>query len=258
MEANGDLYLDRYEGWYSVRDEAYYDESELVEGEGEREALAAGHPGRMDGRGKLVLPPVEVPASRCSTCTATIPDFIQPESRRNEVLRFVEGGLRDLSVSRTSFDWGVKVPGSRGPRDVRVGRCADQLPDRARLSRRNGGHSRKFWPADLHLIGKDIVRFHAVYWPAFLMSAGLPLPKAGVRPRLPAQPRARRKSKSLGNVTDPLELADRFGVDPLRYFLLREFTFGQDGSYSRRSHRQPRQCRTGQQLRQPGAARAVA
>ena len=161
---------------------------------------------------------------------AANPGFIQPESRRNEVMRFVEGGLKDLSVSRTSFDWGVPVPGIARPRHVRLGRRADDLHDRRRLSRREGDWAR-YWPADVHLIGKDIVRFHAVYWPAFLMSAGLPLPRQ-VYAHGFLLARGEKMSKSLGNVVDPMELAERFGVDALRYFLLREVTFGQDGSYS--------------------------
>ena len=145
-------------------------------------------------------------------------------------MRFVEGGLRDLSVSRTSFDWGVKVPGAEDHvMYVWVDALTNYLtglgyPD-------DTDDFRKFWPADLHLIGKDIVRFHAVYWPAFLMSAGLPIPKQ-VYAHGFLLARGEKMSKSLGNVVDPMALADRFGVDALRYFLLREVTFGQDGSYS--------------------------
>jgi methionyl-tRNA synthetase len=151
------------------------------------------------------------------------------------VRSFVEGGLRDLSVSRGSFDWGVKVPSGEGANTpdhvmyVWVDALTNYLtglgyPDDTELFR-------KFWPADLHLIGKDIVRFHAVYWPAFLMSAGLPLPKAVFAHGFVLN-RGVKESKSLGNTSDPGELADRYGVDTLRYFLLREFTFGQDGSWS--------------------------
>jgi methionyl-tRNA synthetase len=151
------------------------------------------------------------------------------------VRSFVEGGLRDLSVSRTSFDWGVKVPRDEGANTpdhvmyVWVDALTNYLtglgyPDDTEMFR-------KFWPAELHLIGKDIVRFHAVYWPAFLMSAGLPLPKAVFAHGFLLN-RGIKESKTLGNVTDPGELADRYGVDTLRYFLLREFSFGQDGSWS--------------------------
>jgi methionyl-tRNA synthetase len=166
---------------------------------------------------------------------AANPEFVRPQTRLNEVRSFVEGGLRDLSVSRSSFDWGVKVPRDEGANTpdhvmyVWVDALTNYLtglgyPD-------DTVDFRKFWPADLHLIGKDIVRFHAVYWPAFLMSAGLPLPKAVFAHGFLLN-RGVKESKTLGNVTDPGELADRYGVDTLRYFLLREFSFGQDGSWS--------------------------
>jgi methionyl-tRNA synthetase len=158
------------------------------------------------------------------------PDFVRPESRLNEIARFVEGGLSDLSISRSSFDWGVKVPGAEDHvMYVWVDALTNYLtgvgyPEETEAYKR-------FWPADLHIIGKDIVRFHAVYWPAFLMSAGIPLPKQVYGHGFLLH-RGEKMSKSLGNVIDPLELADAFGVDQLRYFLLREVTFGQDGSYS--------------------------
>ena len=158
-------------------------------------------------------------------------DFIRPDSRKNEVLRFVEGGLRDLSVSRTSFDWGVPVPGSPGHvMYVWVDALTTYLsgigyPDTA-------GDFSKFWPADVHIIGKDIVRFHAVYWPAFLMSAGLSLPKQIFGHGFILARDGAKMGKSAGNAADPLELAERYGVDQFRYFLLREVSFGQDGSWS--------------------------
>src|SRR5262245_17193683 len=234
MEEAGDLYLGRYEGWYSVRDEAYYDDSELVEGEGGEKLSPQGTPVEWTVEeswffrlSKYQQPLLDLFRER--------PDFVRPESRLNEVMRFVEGGLRDLSVSRSSFDWGVKVPREAGTNEpdhvmyVWVDALTNYLtglgyPD-------DTADFRKFWPADLHLIGKDIVRFHAVYWPAFLMSAGIPLPK-GVFAHGFLLNRGVKESKSLGNATDPGELADRYGVDTLRYFLLREFSFGQDGSWS--------------------------
>lgn len=228
MEANGDLYLDRYEGWYSLRDEAYYDESELIAGEGGEKLSPQGTPVEWTVEeswffrlSKYQEPLLELYRSS---------NFIRPESRSNEIQRFVEGGLRDLSVSRTSFDWGVKVPGSENHvMYVWVDALTNYLtglgfPDQS-------GDYAKFWPADLHLIGKDIVRFHAVYWPAFLMSAGLPLPKQIFGHGFLLN-RGQKESKSVGNVTNPITLAQTYGVDSVRYFLMREVAFGQDGSWS--------------------------
>jgi methionyl-tRNA synthetase len=232
MEANGDLYLDRYEGWYSVRDEAFYDEKELTEGEGGQKLSPQGTPVEWTVEeswffrlSKYQQPLLDLYASQ--------PDFIRPDSRRNEVMRFVEGGLSDLSISRASFDWGVKVPGSEGHvMYVWVDALTNYLtgcgyPDDAERMAR-------YWAegGDItHIIGKDIVRFHAVYWPAFLMSAKLPLPRQVFGHGFVLN-RGEKMSKSVGNVADPLELAERFGVDQLRYFLLAEVTFGNDGSYS--------------------------
>ncbi len=229
LEANGDLYLDRYEGWYSVRDEAFYDESELIAGEGGEKLSPQGTPVEwtVEESWFFRLSKYAEPLLKLYEGN---PGFIQPDGRRNEVLRFVEGGLRDLSVSRTSFDWGVKVPGSDGHvMYVWVDALTNYLtglgfPDEA-------GDFAKYWPANIHLIGKDIVRFHAVYWPALLMSAGLAPPKQVFGHGFLLN-RGQKESKTVGNVTDPLELAERFGVDPLRYFLMREIAFGQDGSYS--------------------------
>lgn len=233
MAANDDLYQGRYEGWYSVRDEAYYAEGELILAKGE------------DGTGQRLSPqgtPVEWTVEeswffRLSRYQEPLldlyrsrPDFIQPEGRRNEVMRFVEGGLNDLSISRTSFDWGVKVPDSDGHlMYVWVDALTNYLtglgyPDET-------AEMAKYWPAELHLIGKDIVRFHAVYWPAFLLSAGLPLPRRVFGHGFLLN-RGQKESKSVGNVTDPLTLVDRYGADVLRYYFMRDVSFGQDGSYS--------------------------
>ncbi|MBV1916871.1 MAG: methionine--tRNA ligase [Sphingomonadaceae bacterium] len=229
MEASDDLYLDRYEGWYSVRDEAFYAEGEITEGEGGVKLSPQGTPVewtveeswffRLSKYRDFLIELNETPG------------FLEPESRRNEVLAFLKGNdLRDLSVSRTSFDWGVPVPGSDGHvMYVWVDALTTYLsgigfPDR-------DGDFAQYWPANLHLIGKDIVRFHAVYWPAFLKSAGLPVPQKIFGHGFLLH-RGEKMSKSLGNVVDPLELSEHFGVDPLRYFLLREVSFGQDGSYS--------------------------
>jgi methionyl-tRNA synthetase len=228
MEARGDLYLDRYEGWYSVRDEAFYDEKELIAGEGDEKLSPQGTPVEWTVEeswffrlSKYQQPLLDLYASE--------PDFIRPEGRRNEVVRFVEGGLSDLSVSRTSFDWGVPVPGSPGHvMYVWVDALTNYITGAGYPGE---GDDWRYWPADLHLIGKDIVRFHAVYWPAFLMSAGVPVPKSVFGHGFVLH-RGEKMSKSLGNVVDPGDLTRAFGVDALRYFLLREVSFGQDGSYS--------------------------
>ena len=228
MEANGDLYLDRYEGWYSVRDEAYYDEKELIADEGGEKLSPQGTPVEwtVEESWFFRLSKYQEPLLEL----LRTPGFCEPESRRNEMIAFVSSGLRDLSISRTSFDWGVPVPGSDGHvMYVWVDALTNYLtglgyPD-------DTEEWRKFWPADLHLIGKDIVRFHTVYWPAFLMSAGLPVPKQVFGHGFLLN-RGQKESKSLGNVTDPMALAETFGLDPLRYFFLREIAFGQDGSYS--------------------------
>jgi methionyl-tRNA synthetase len=229
MEAKGDLYLDRYEGWYSVRDEAYYEEDELSLADDGSKLSPHGTPVEWTVEESWFFRLSKYRQPLLDLYSAS-PEFIRPESRRNEVVRFVEGGLKDLSISRTSFDWGVPVPGSEGHvMYVWLDALTNYItglgyPDDTELWRR-------YWPADVHLIGKDVVRFHAVYWPAFLMSAGIALPRQ-VYGHGFLLSRGEKMSKSVGNVVDPMLLAERFGVDALRYFLLREVTFGQDGSYS--------------------------
>ncbi len=229
MAAAGDLYLDRYEGWYSVRDEAFYEEKELVEGEGGQKLSPQGTPVEWTTEETWFFRLSKYQQSLLDFYAAN-PDFIRPEGRRNEILRFVEGGLTDLSVSRTSFDWGVPVPDSPGHvMYVWVDALTNYITgagypaDPERFAR--------FWPADLHLIGKDIVRFHAVYWPAFLMSAKLALPRQVFGHGFLLN-RGEKMSKSVGNVVDPMQLAELYGVDALRYFLLRDVSFGQDGTFS--------------------------
>ena len=229
MEERGDLYLDRYEGWYSVRDEAYYEEEELTVAEDGAKLSPQGTPVEWTVEESWFFRLSKYQQPLLDHYAAN-PDFIRPESRRNEVVRFVEGGLKDLSISRTSFDWGVPVPGSPGHvMYVWVDALTTYMtgvgyPDL-------DGEFARYWPADVHLIGKDIVRFHAVYWPAFLMSAKLPRPRQVFGHGFLLS-RGEKMSKSVGNVVDPMALAERFGVDALRYFLLREVPFGQDGSYS--------------------------
>jgi methionyl-tRNA synthetase len=230
IEANGDLELGCYEGWYSVRDEAYYDEKELSAGPDGTKLSPQGTPVEwtVEENWRFKLSNYQ---DKLLKLYEDHPEFIQPDSRRNEVINFVKGGLNDLSVSRTSFDWGVKVPGSP---DHVMYVWLDALTNYLT----GLGYPEKtpdmdaFWPASLHLIGKDVVRFHAVYWPAFLMSAGLPLPKLVYGHGFVLARGGEKMSKSLGNVVDPVELAEKYGVDQLRYFLLREVSFGQDGTYS--------------------------
>jgi methionyl-tRNA synthetase len=229
MADNGDIYLDSYAGWYSVRDEAYYAEDETIVGEDKVRRGPQGTPVEWVEE-KSYFFKLSAYQDRLLALYQNQPDFIGPESRRNEVVSFVKGGLRDLSISRTTFDWGVKVPGD--PEHVMyvwVDALTNYItgvgfPDESDTNWR-------YWPADVHIIGKDIIRFHAVYWPAFLMSAGIPVQKRVFAHGFLFN-RGEKMSKSVGNVVDPFNLADQYGVDQMRYFFLREVPFGQDGSYN--------------------------
>lgn len=229
MEEAGDIYLATYAGWYSVRDEAYYTEAETTVGTDGVRRGPQGSPVEWVEEESYFF--------RLSKFQEPLlkhyqdhPDFIGPDERRNEITSFVKSGLKDLSVSRTAFDWGIPVPGN--PKHVMyvwVDALTNYLtatgfPDEQ-------AERKHFWPADVHIIGKDIVRFHTVYWPAFLMSAGLPLPKRVFGHGFLFN-RGEKMSKSVGNVIDPFTLAAHYGVDQLRYFFLREVPFGQDGNYS--------------------------
>jgi methionyl-tRNA synthetase len=229
MQQNGDIYIDTYAGWYSVRDEAYYAEDETVVGEDNVRRGPQGTPVEWVEE-KSYFFKLSAYQDKLLALYEDQPDFIGPDSRRNEVMSFVKGGLKDLSISRTTFDWGVKVPDD--PEHVMyvwVDALTNYItgvgfPDESAPNWR-------YWPADVHIIGKDIIRFHAVYWPAFLMSAGI-----AVQKRVYAHGflfnRGEKMSKSVGNVVDPFNLADQYGVDQIRYFFLREVPFGQDGSYN--------------------------
>ncbi|KRE12935.1 methionine--tRNA ligase [Bosea sp. Root483D1] len=229
MEANGDIYLAKYSGWYSVRDEAFY---------GEEETTLQPDGTRLGGQGTPVEWVEEESyffrlksyQDKLLALYRDVPDFVSPETRKNEVVSFVKSGLEDLSISRTTFDWGLPVPGD--PKHVMYV-WVDALNNYVTgCGFPNESDPRwHYWPADVHIIGKDIVRFHTVYWPAFLMSAGLPLPKRVFGHGFLLS-KGEKMSKSLGNVVDPFGLADIYGVDQLRYFFLREVSFGQDGSYS--------------------------
>ncbi|MDE2514616.1 MAG: methionine--tRNA ligase [Rhodospirillales bacterium] len=229
LAAAGHIYLGHYEGWYAVRDEAFYDEEELATKPDGTRVAPTGAPVEWVREPSYFfrLSAFQEPLLKLYE---THPDFIAPSSRRNEVISFVRGGLHDLSVSRTSFRWGIPVPGD--PAHVMYV-WLDALnnyltgvgfPD-------TSDPRFAFWPADLHVVGKDIIRFHAVYWPAFLMAAGIAVPK-----RVTSNGwwvvEGEKMSKSLGNVIEPGALVDAFGLDAVRYFLMREKPFGADGSIS--------------------------
>ncbi|WP_415973748.1 methionine--tRNA ligase [Rhodococcus sp. 077-4] len=231
MEANGDIYLDAFSGWYSVRDEAFYTEAETTLNEdGSRIATETNTPVEWTEEPSYFFRLSQYQDKLLELYDAA-PDFIAPNTRRNEIVNFVKGGLRDLSISRTTFDWGVPVPGD--PAHVMyvwVDALTNYLTG-AGFPETESEAYRKFWPADLHIIGKDITRFHTVYWPAFLMSAGIELPKR-VFVHGFLNVKGEKMSKSLGNVLDPQSLVENYGLDPVRFFFLREVSFGQDGSYS--------------------------
>ena len=228
----GHITLGSYAGWYAVRDEAFYTESEIVDGKAPSGAPVewVEEPSYFFNLSQWQQPLLDFYEAN--------PDFVGPESRFNEVKSFVKGGLRDLSVSRASFSWGVPVPGD----DAHVMYVwldaltnyvtATGWPTEGEFG--DAARNERFWPADLHMVGKDILRFHAVYWPAFLMAADLPLPK-----RVFAHGwwtnEGEKISKSLGNVIDPNSLAEEYGLDQTRYFLMREVPFGNDGDFSQRA-----------------------
>ncbi|MGC2782026.1 MAG: methionine--tRNA ligase [Bradyrhizobium sp.] len=229
MHQNGDIYADSYAGWYSVRDEAYYAEDETVVGEDNVRRGPQGTPVEWVEE-KSYFFRLSAYQDKLLALYESQPDFIGPDARRNEIMSFVKGGLKDLSISRTTFDWGVRVPhDDEHVMYVWVDALTNYItgvgfPDESDANWR-------YWPADVHVIGKDIIRFHAVFWPAFLLSAGVPVPK-----RVYAHGflfnRGEKMSKSVGNVVDPFNLADQYGVDQVRYFFLREVPFGQDGNYN--------------------------
>jgi len=229
IAANGHIYLGHYEGFYAVRDEAFYDDSELETKPDGTKVAPSGAPVEWVREPSYFFD-LSKWQDKLLTFYEENPDFIAPNSRRNEVVSFVRGGLNDLSISRTTFNWGIPVPDAPGhvmyvwldalTNYVTATGWPDPAAPRA-----------AFWPADIHLIGKDIIRFHAVYWPAFLMAAGLPVPK-----RVSSNGwwvvEGEKMSKSLGNVIEPRALVATYGLDQVRYFLMREKPFGADGSMS--------------------------
>jgi methionyl-tRNA synthetase len=233
LEKNGDIYLGKYAGWYAVRDEAFYGEDELTTGpDGKKRAPSGAEVEWVEEPSYFFR--LSAWQDRLLKFYDENPGFIAPNSRRNEVISFVRQGLTDLSVSRTTFHWGIKVPDAPGHiMYVWLDALTNYItavgyPDA------DSDLFKAFWPADLHMVGKDIVRFHAVYWPAFLMAAGVAPPK-----RVFAHGwwtvEGHKMSKSLGNVISPHDMIAKYGLDPVRYFLLREVPFGQDGDFSQRA-----------------------
>ncbi|MEJ0063946.1 MAG: methionine--tRNA ligase [Alphaproteobacteria bacterium] len=229
LEAKGDIYLDKYAGWYSVRDEAYFTEDELTEAADGKKLAPGGAPVEWMEEESYFFR-LSAYKEKLLALYESQPDFIGPATRRNEIVSFVKGDLRDLSISRTLFDWGVPVPDA--PKHVMyvwIDALANYItalgyPAETALMA-------DFWPCDAHMVGKDIIRFHAVYWPAFLWAAGLPLPKCIFAHGF-IYNKGEKMSKSVGNVITPGDLAEKYGVDQIRYFLLRDIAYGQDGNIS--------------------------
>ncbi len=230
LKKNGDIYLSKYSGWYSVSDEAYYNENEIENFDGKKISITS--------RSTVEWIEEESYFFRLSKWEKPLldyyeshPEFISPESRKNEVVSFVKSGLKDLSVSRKTFSWGIKVPENN---DHVIYVWLDALTNylsALNYPEKKGDLFQKFWPASLHLIGKDILRFHAIYWPAFLLAAKIDLPKKvyGHGWILSGD---EKMSKSKGNILDPIEIINKYGLDPLRYYLIKEVSFGNDGNIS--------------------------
>ena len=230
LEKNDDIYLSKYSGWYSVSDEAFYNEDEIEEIDGKKIAISS----------KSTVEWIEEESYffRLSKWQKPLldyyeanPDFILPESRRNEVISFVKSGLKDLSVSRKTFSWGIKVPDNN---EHIIYVWLDALTNyisALNYPDKDNKLYKEFWPANIHLIGKDILRFHAVYWPAFLLAAKIDLPKR-VYGHGWILSDNEKMSKSKGNILDPLEIINQYGLDPLRYYLIKEVSFGNDGNIS--------------------------
>jgi methionyl-tRNA synthetase len=230
LEKNDDIYLSKYSGWYSISDEAFYSEDEIVKKDGVNIAVSSGSPVEWIEEESYFF--------RLSKWQDNLldyyeknSDFIAPKSRKNEVVSFVKSGLKDLSISRKAFSWGIKVPNNS---DHVIYVWLDALTNyisALNYPDKDDELFKKFWPASVHLIGKDILRFHAVYWPAFLMAAKIPLPEKvyGHGWILSGD---EKMSKSKGNILDPIDIIDIYGIDPLRYYLIKEVSFGNDGNIS--------------------------
>ena len=231
LEKNDDIYLSNYSGWYSVSDEAFYNEDEIEDVDGIKISNSSKSPVEWIEEESYFfrLSKWEKPLLDFYNSN---PKFISPESRKNEVISFVKSGLKDLSVSRKTFSWGIQVPGNN---EHVIYVWLDALTNyisALNYPNKEDQLFKKFWPASIHLIGKDILRFHAVYWPAFLMAAKIELPKRvyGHGWILSGE---EKMSKSKGNILDPLEIIQDYGLDQLRYYLIKEVSFGNDGNISK-------------------------
>jgi len=230
LEKNDDIYLSKYSGWYSVSDEAYYNEDEIIDKDGKKVSETSGSLVEWIEEESYFFR-LSKWQDKLLEYYQKNSDFISPKSRKNEVISFVKGGLKDLSISRKAFSWGIKVPNNT---EHVIYVWLDALTNyisALNYPDTNSPLFKKFWPASVHLIGKDILRFHAVYWPAFLMAAKIQLPKKiyGHGWILSGD---EKMSKSKGNILDPIDIINTYGLDPLRYYLIKEVSFGNDGNIS--------------------------
>ena len=227
---SGDIYLDKYKGWYSISDEAYYDNDEIEEKDGTKVSKISGSKVEWVEEESYFFK-LSAWSKKLLEYYKSNPDFILPKSRNNEVIKFVEKGLKDLSVSRTSFSWGIPVPKNH---EHVIYVWLDALTNylsALNYPDTNSNLFKNYWPADLHIIGKDILRFHAIYWPAFLMAANIPLPKRVFGHGWILSDK-KKMSKSIGNILDPIEIIKTYGIDQLRYYLIKEVSLGNDGNVS--------------------------
>tara|TARA_B100000073_G_scaffold333775_1_gene325589 strand:- start:1105 stop:2652 length:1548 start_codon:yes stop_codon:yes gene_type:complete len=230
LEQNNDIYLSKYSGWYSVSDEAFYNEDEIVEENGKKIAKSSKSPVEWMDEESFFFRLSKWEKSLLKYYKEN-PNFIQPNARKNEVISFVESGLKDLSISRKSFSWGIKVPNNDNHVIYVWLDALTNYISALGYPDTNSELFKKFWPASIHLIGKDILRFHAIYWPAFLLAAGIELPKK-IYGHGWILSDDEKMSKSKGNILDPLEIIQKYGLDPLRYYLIKEVSFGNDGNIS--------------------------
>ena len=230
LEQNDDIYLSKYSGWYSVSDEAFYNEDEIVEENGKKVAKSSKSPVEWMDEESFFFRLSKWEKSLLKYYKEN-PNFIQPNARKNEVISFVESGLKDLSISRKSFSWGIKVPNNDNHVIYVWLDALTNYISALGYPDTNSELFKKFWPASIHLIGKDILRFHAIYWPAFLLAAGIELPKK-IYGHGWILSDDEKMSKSKGNILDPLEIIQKYGLDPLRYYLIKEVSFGNDGNIS--------------------------